>query len=195
MSATALFIFSKECGSCILYKNLLYEQTLKVLAKHDVQHKEYTADTLDGFKPGSVEYAFLEDVKWFPCFMLIKTDVLEQYTAGKFTGDIFEKLFIWNGVVMPKGNQRRIVSVSPQPYGYTEQETERFYSDFEQANFSKSKLVNNKTKELTRRDISSNSKETVTTLRYSTPMINTLDYRNERLGKKNGIMPVRINKK
>jgi len=127
---TVFFVFAKECGACAYFKESFYNDVSALFQRLGIEIKEFTAEDFSGIAPGTTDYPFIEDIKFFPCIFLIKTEVLEAIAAGTFTEDVFERVFIWNGLALPKGNEPRIRTIQPQVYGAKISDFERFYKDF-----------------------------------------------------------------
>lgn len=130
MSVTAIFVFAKECTGCEFYKATLHDQVVALLTKNQVKSVDFTADSIQGFAKGKAPYTFLENVTFYPCIMLIKTDVLERYDQGSLEGDILDRIFIYNGTVIHAAADHKIRTINPQVYGVEMSDFQKFYNDF-----------------------------------------------------------------
>jgi hypothetical protein len=113
-----------------MYKSKIHKDVLNAYSKFDVTIQEFTADTLGGFTQETAPYSFLQDVSFFPCIMCVKTSVLNAFENGTLDDDIFDRLFVWNGMCLAQGNSKRIRTITPSSYGIQISEFERFYNDF-----------------------------------------------------------------
>jgi hypothetical protein len=131
MSVTVICVFSNGCGGCDYYKTHLHKQNSMLFSRLGLVQVECTAKSLiEGLKKEDTPYAFLTQVKIFPTILLVRTDILQLYKEEALKEDIFNRCFGYNTVILGPGYEPRIRSITPQVYGISTEDFERFYKDF-----------------------------------------------------------------
>lgn len=146
MNTTAFIVFAEKCGGCAYYKSTLRPQINEALMKKGIEIVERTAsDPAIGLTPeNSGEYKFLELVRFYPCIMLIRNDVLDK---GLSPDDILSYAYVYNGLIVHNSRGVTISSVSPGKYEFTLDEFKRFANDYKESPQYSCKITPSKKKE------------------------------------------------
>jgi hypothetical protein len=133
---TVIYGLAQNCGACGYFKANLEQMVTTMYESLGVTVEKRTAQTVgEGFSASDPKYGFMSEIAFYPCIILVKTAHLNAYRNGSNKEEIFSKLSVWNGMVLPRGQGRkRIVSINPGPYGITDKDFRRFYDNFEAAN-------------------------------------------------------------
>lgn len=147
MTTTAFFVFAEECPSCIMYKEKLHPKVKEEFERKNVQVVEKTAKTFKGLGQDA-PYKFLEYAQFFPCILLIKTELLREVDSMDLS-DVFSRVSIYNGVVTYRNRVPQISVLRPGQYGASIQEFVRFLSDFEESLPAKKEIKSQERKPVT----------------------------------------------
>lgn len=99
MDITAIIVTAQGCGGCIIFKAQYMSNMLSVFGELNIKVQQYEAESIQkGISPSDTPYRFLSAITFYPCIMLIDSDILEL-SSTMSNEDVFNHVSVFNGQV------------------------------------------------------------------------------------------------